>query len=123
MIELQIHKHTAIERAVVTSMLKSKRKTMAIDYKDAADRGAAQSERMLRWFEYEQLPPHLQMISKPFGDLARQLCGVAGPCAERTAGLRKLLEAKDCAVRAYIEAPIVRIPPTAEIMKQDDIVA
>ena len=58
---------------------------------------------MLQWFEYGHLPIHLQKVSKPFCELANQICTTypAGP--ERTAGLRKLLEAKDCIVRASIE--------------------
>lgn len=59
-------------------------------------------DRMLQFFAYEHLPAHLQAISKPFGDLARQLVVDLPSNAERTAGLRKLLEAKDCAVRAFL---------------------
>ena len=56
---------------------------------------------ILQYFAYEHLPPHLQEVSKPFGDLARSLAATLdGP--ELTAGLRKLLEAKDCAVRARL---------------------
>lgn len=59
-------------------------------------------ERMLKWFEYEHLPPNLQEVSRPFCHLAVSLCEaiVAGP--ERTVALRKLLEAKDAAVRARL---------------------
>jgi len=59
-------------------------------------------DRMLQFFEYEHLPPFLQEISKPFGDLARQMVETLPANAERSAGLRKLLEAKDCAVRAKL---------------------
>lgn len=54
---------------------------------------------ILRHFEYGHLPSELQEVSKPFCDLA-QACAadLSGP--ELTAGLRKLLEAKDCMVRA-----------------------
>lgn len=57
---------------------------------------------ILRFFDYEHLPPHLQEISKPLGDLARQMVVILPPSAELTAGLRKLLEAKDCLVRARL---------------------
>lgn len=59
-------------------------------------------DRMLKWFEYKHLPEHLQEVSKPFHDCANQLCDsvVQGP--ERTVALRKLLEAKDAAVRAAV---------------------
>lgn len=60
------------------------------------------NERMLKWFEFAHLPPHLQEISKPFGELAKSLCEVVEPGPERTVALRKLLEAKDAAVRAKL---------------------
>jgi hypothetical protein len=59
-------------------------------------------DRLLQFFAYEHLPAHLQAVSKPFGDLARQMVKTLPSNAERTAGLRKLLEAKDCAVRALL---------------------
>lgn len=59
-------------------------------------------ERMLKWFAYEHLPPHLQVISKPFGDLAREIEQTVDPGPERTVAFRKLLEAKDAAVRAKL---------------------
>ena len=59
-------------------------------------------ERMLKWFAYEHLPEHLQGASKPFGDLAKAVCETADPGPERTVALRKLLEAKDAAVRATL---------------------
>ncbi len=64
-------------------------------------------DRMLQFFTYEHLPPHLQVVSKPFGELAKLLVETLPSNPERTAGLRKLLEAKDCAVRAllYKESP------------------
>ena len=60
------------------------------------------TDRMLQFFAYEHLPPHLQAVSRPFGDLARHIVRTLPSNAERTAGLRKLLEAKDCAVRALL---------------------
>lgn len=59
-------------------------------------------EPMLQFFAYEHLPAHLQEHSKPFGDLARHICENLPRNPERTAALRKLLEAKDCAVRARL---------------------
>lgn len=59
------------------------------------------TEAILRYFEYEHLPPHLQAVSKPFAELARNMASMLdGP--ELTVGLRKLLEAKDCCVRAAL---------------------
>jgi hypothetical protein len=57
-------------------------------------------EKILKHFEYEHLPPNLQEASKPFCELARKYAEVAPDDPETTAGLRKLLEAKDCFVRA-----------------------
>lgn len=59
-------------------------------------------ERMLKWFEYAHLPEQLQAVSKPFGDLAAELCETVEGGPERTVALRKLLEAKDAAVRAKL---------------------
>lgn len=56
---------------------------------------------LLDYFKYEHLPAHLQEISKPFCELAHDMVEkLDGP--ELTAGLRKLLEAKDCMVRAAL---------------------
>lgn len=57
---------------------------------------------MLRWFHYEHLPPKAQEISKPFCLLAVEMANTLHPGPETTAMLRKLLEAKDCAVRARL---------------------
>jgi len=57
---------------------------------------------LLQFFAYEHLPAHLQEISKPFGRLARLIVETLPPNSEATSALRKLLEAKDCAVRARL---------------------
>lgn len=59
-------------------------------------------DRMLQYFAYEHLPPHLQEVSKPFHELAHKIANTYPANPERTAGLRKLLEAKDCIVRCAI---------------------
>ena len=59
-------------------------------------------EPMLQFFEYTHLPQHLQNISQPFSLLASTLVQNLPRNPERTVALRKLLEAKDCAVRAFI---------------------
>lgn len=59
-------------------------------------------DRMLRWFEFAHLPPSLQLISQPFGELAGMICARLDEGPERTVALRKLLEAKDAAVRAAL---------------------
>lgn len=65
---------------------------------------AARPETILKHFTYAHLPERLQAVSAPICDLATDLVAHLPQCAERTAGLRKLLEAKDCFVRAALEA-------------------
>lgn len=60
------------------------------------------NESMLQFFEYKHLSLAMQDVSRPFCELARALVATVGRNPERTAALRKLLEAKDCAVRASI---------------------
>lgn len=74
------------------------------------------TEHILQFFKYEHLPPHLADVSKPFADLAHAIVlgdnvpeagtvTIGNPLPrnpERTVALRKLLEAKDAAVRAVL---------------------
>ena len=60
--------------------------------------------RMMRWFEYAHLPSNLQVVSRLCAILADNMDNHLPEGAEKTAGLRKLLEAKDCFVRAKLEA-------------------
>lgn len=55
---------------------------------------------ILEHFTFDHLPEELQRVSAPFCQLAHAVAtgGTSGP--ETTTALRKLLEAKDCAVRA-----------------------
>jgi len=57
---------------------------------------------IMKYFAYEHLPEKLQAVSKPIGDLAKEMNDTLPPSAEKSAGLRKLLEAKDCLVRANL---------------------
>lgn len=57
-------------------------------------------EPLLQFFEYEHLALNLQTVSRPFGVLANFLVENLPRNPERTVALRKLLEAKDCSVRA-----------------------
>jgi hypothetical protein len=57
---------------------------------------------IMKYFEYAHLPPHLQEVSKPIGELAKLMDETLPDGAEKSAGLRKLLEAKDCLVRAKL---------------------
>jgi len=56
----------------------------------------------LKYFEYEHLPEHLKKISQPLCDLAKEMEARLPDGPEKSAGLRKLLEAKDCFVRTLI---------------------
>lgn len=57
---------------------------------------------LLQFFEYSHLPEHLKETSKPFHDLAHTLEESLPANAEKSTAMRKLLEAKDCAVRARL---------------------
>jgi len=59
---------------------------------------------ILDFFGYEHLPHDLQTISKPFSVLAISISQIKTENQEEIkASLRKLLEAKDCAVRASLK--------------------
>lgn len=60
------------------------------------------NDRILQYFEYKHLPAPLQAVSQPFHELAHWMVLTLPQNAERTVALRKLLEAKDCAVRAAL---------------------
>lgn len=80
------------------------------------DPAAAPTEHILQFFAYEHLPSHLQAVSRPFCELAHAIvlgdnAAEAGTVTmgnalprnpERAVALRKLLEAKDAAVRALL---------------------
>jgi hypothetical protein len=61
-----------------------------------------QEERMLKWFGYTHLPQPLKSVSQQFHMLALNVVEDIEPGPERTVSLRKLLEAKDAAVRAKV---------------------
>lgn len=61
-----------------------------------------EQDRMMKWFAYEHLPSHLQEVSKQFHALASDIALLVQPGPERTVAMRKLLEAKDAAVRATV---------------------
>ena len=57
---------------------------------------------ILRYFHYAHLPATLQAASRPFCELAAHIIATLPRNAERSMALRKLLEAKDAAVRANV---------------------
>ena len=60
------------------------------------------TDPILKFFHYAHLPESLQGRSKPFCELARHLIDTTDRNPERSVALRKLLEAKDAAVRAAV---------------------
>lgn len=64
---------------------------------------------MLHYFEYAHLPPHLQEVSKQFHALAHWIVKELPVNYQSNRALEKLLEAKDCAVRAMLPPPKVEV--------------
>lgn len=58
---------------------------------------------LIKQFAWGHLPSDLQRISAPSGNLAVEMVRGLPDGPELSAGLRHLLEAKDCFVRAGIE--------------------
>lgn len=67
-----------------------------------AELNAQGTERMMHWFAFEHLPLRLQKVSRAFFNMAEQMMYTLEPGPERTVAFRKLLEAKDAAVRAML---------------------
>lgn len=82
--------HAEFNEALVAKLLVSQRIEQVVE--------------LLKFFEYAHLPEHLQAVSKPFGQLAADMASKleGGQVVE---GLKKLLEAKDCFVRALVAKP------------------
>ncbi len=69
------------------------------------------THQLMQFFEYKHLPERLQVVSEPFGKLAAFVDHNLPNNCEKTTALRKLLEAKDCAVRALLfREPAVAAP-------------
>lgn len=59
----------------------------------------------MQYFTYEHLPAHLKGVSQVISNVAELLYSQLSDGPEKSAGLRKLLEAKDCFVRAALNTP------------------
>jgi hypothetical protein len=59
-------------------------------------------EHIMQFFEFKHLPPALALVSSEFHAVAHRMEQMLPRNPERTVALRKLLEAKDAAVRALI---------------------
>lgn len=57
----------------------------------------------IKYFDCTHLPPKLQEVCKPIVELAKLMEETLPDGPEKSAGIRKLLEAKDCFVRASLE--------------------
>lgn len=75
---------------------------MSEDKPESLPESALEQEPMLQFFHWGHLPKHLQDVSRQFGWLALDIVMELPRNPERTVALRKLLEAKDCAVRAVL---------------------
>jgi hypothetical protein len=60
------------------------------------------SSPILKYFTYKHLPEKLQKVSEHLCELALKMDAELPDGPEKSAGLRKLLEAKDCFVRATL---------------------
>lgn len=60
------------------------------------------TEHIMQFFAFAHLPPHLQEVSRPFGEMAHHIIDTLPRNPERTVALRKLLESKDAAVRSLL---------------------
>lgn len=63
------------------------------------------TQGLAKFFVFAHLPTHLQEVSRPCHDLAAAMIDNLPDGPELTTGLRKLLEAKDCFVRAALDVP------------------
>lgn len=62
-----------------------------------------ETQRLMRYFDVGHLPTDLQQVSAPLGHAAAVVLSLLPDGPELTAGLRKLVEAKDCFVRHAVE--------------------
>jgi hypothetical protein len=60
------------------------------------------AEPIMQFFRFGHLPAELQIFSRPFWELANMIVVEYPRNPERTVALRKLLEAKDAAVRSTL---------------------
>ncbi|MGI9499722.1 MAG: hypothetical protein ACR2P3_06770, partial [Geminicoccaceae bacterium] len=66
---------------------------------------AAAIKETFTYFSYTHLPGHLQDVSKDYHQLAERTIDRAPGRLQTLHSLERLLEAKDCAVRAVLRFP------------------
>lgn len=59
---------------------------------------------LMRHLSYAHLPAKIRLVVEPFSHLARTMIDMLPDSPELTESLRKLVEAKDCAARARVDA-------------------
>lgn len=80
------------------------------------------STTTIKYFAYAHLPAHLQVVSKPIGELASLFEQLLPDGPEKSAGMRKLLEAKDCFVRSALDrAPNVLLEEAQRVRVSTDV--
>ena len=88
--------------AAAFSIEMRKEQAMRDKIEEIEKKAIQKEDRMLQFFTHSHLPEHLAKVSLPFCQLAEEIVATLPPNPERTVALRKLLEAKDCAVRALL---------------------
>lgn len=57
---------------------------------------------LIKWFDNPNLPTEVRLVSHVFAKAAKEIDLILPGSAEKTVAMRKLLEAKDAAVRARV---------------------
>src|SRR5262245_33316127 len=67
------------------------------------------ADPLLAFFTWDHLPARLQPVSRTFAMVAHDMAMNLPDNEERHEAMRKLLEAKDCAVRSVIQGSVVPV--------------
>lgn len=102
LIEKEVFTFVALNDSIAHAMQQVEEGTLKVAARLATEADGYVPSQIMQYFEYSHLPPHLQKVSKPIGVLAEEMDRLLPNGAEKSAGLRKLLEAKDCLVRANL---------------------
>jgi hypothetical protein len=94
-----------------------------MDYQQQQAQPKPQGSTTAKYFAFGHLPQHLQLVSKPLGELAELLEQLLPNGPEKSAGMRKLLEAKDCFVRAALDQAPAELLAKAPITDSDRLQA
>ena len=107
--------------SVLATYLETPLRVGSITFHQAREEIAVSSP-ILRYFEYTHLPEPLKVISEKIYQVAWALENMIPDGAEKSAGLRKLLEAKDCFVRAALPAapayPLIQPPAGTDFVRE-----